>query len=434
MTRQRCPDDNLELSRLRAENLRLQELNRHSFDYIRTKVNELLEVIGTRTLRPEELDDEALLSFDPIGIVATSFRHILENTRATNRQLLNAHREIEAIFDTVGSALIVVDPQRKVVSFNRQASRILLKHDGDVCGEYCSQVLCGSEPAQEECVFLQVMSSGREATFRGKPLRERFFDVIAAPIFNVDEEITHVVMAYHDVTEARHVEEMKSEFVSTAAHELRTPLATIMGYTDLILSNREETREKLYDYLELILGRAEHLSHIVSDLLDISRIESGEALKMIFRPCHLDLLCREVASAHADGSGRHEIVLELPAKGAVVEGDRYALTQVIENLVGNAIKYSPHGGTIRVAISPGDDCYEICISDQGIGMSDAQLEHIFEKFYRAHSGDSSIPGTGLGMTIVKHLVDAHHGQVAISSTPGVGTSVRIKLPRTQPGL
>jgi PAS domain S-box-containing protein len=426
------PADMSELERLQAENLHLQAQNRAAFDYIRAKVNELLEVVGTRTLRPEELDDQSLIIFDPIGIVATTFRHVLDNVRATNRQLHAAHSEIQAIFDTVGSALLVVDVQRRIISLNKQASRLLIGHDGDVIGHTCSQVLCDEDPAPENCVFLQSMKSRREAMIRGRRLREKYFDVIAGPIFDENGEISHVVMAYHDVTESRRVEQMKSEFVSTAAHELRTPLATIIGYADLLLSNPKETRNKAQEYLALIIARAEHLSHIVSDLLDVSRIEAGEGLKMIFEPCRLDRLCEEAACAHQALQDRHPIEFDFPKEGVVIEGDRFALMQVIENLLSNAIKYSPKGSSIRIGLAPGPDCCELVVADQGIGMSKEQVEHIFEKFYRANISNAAIPGTGLGMTIVKYLVDAHHGRIAVDSAPGVGTTVRVRFPLKQP--
>ncbi len=424
------PEGLAEVERLRAENRDLKAINQQAFDYIRGKTNDLLEVIGTRTLRPEELDDQSLIAFDPIGIVATTFQHILENVHRTNRQLLEAHGEIQAIFDTVGSALLVVDPQRRIVSFNNQAKQLLIGHEGNFTGELCSQVLCQADPVAEQCVFLQVMKSGREATIRGRQLHERFFDVVAGPIFDEQKQITHVVMAYHEVTEALRIERMKSEFVSTAAHELRTPLATIMGYADLLINSPELIKDKTRDYLELIMGRAEHLSHIVSDLLDISRIEAGEGLKLVFEPCRLDALCHEVALAHEDLSDLHPIEFDLPNDCAVIEGDRFALAQIIENLVSNAIKYSPQGGAIRIALrDQGDEC-ELAVTDHGIGMSTEQIQQIFEKFYRANSSNASIPGTGLGMTIVKYLVDAHQGRILIDSAVDAGTTVRICFPRT----
>ncbi|NJC87564.1 MAG: PAS domain-containing protein [Desulfuromonas sp.] len=432
MTNQESSSDMTELERLRAENQRLRALNEQAFGYIRAKVNDLLDVVGTRTLRPEELDDQSMVALDPIGIVATTFRHVLENVRETNRQLQVAHSEIQTIFDTVGSAVLVVDPQRRIVSFNRQASRLLVGHSEDVTGQCCNQVLCEADPTPEQCVFLQVMDTGREAIIRGRQLRDRFFDVIAAPHFDENGRILHVVMAYHDVTEARRVEKMKSEFVSTAAHELRSPLATIMGYADLLLNGPEQSREQTRDCLTLILNRSEHLAHIVSDLLDISRLEAGEGLKLTFEPCRLDLLCREAAWGHQEASDNHPIEFDLPDDGAVVEGDHYALAQILENLLSNAIKYSPRGGTIRIGIRKEQSCCELTVADHGLGMTAEQIAHVFEKFYRANTTNTGVPGTGLGMTIVKYLVDAHHGRIAIDSTPGAGTTVRILLPVEQP--
>lgn len=431
MTGRESTETQAELEQLRAENQRLQALNRTAFDYIRTKVNELLEVVGTRTLRPEELDDQGLVALDPIGIVATTFRHVLENVRETNRQLQIAHNEIQTIFDTVGSAVLVVDPQRRIVSLNQQASRLLLGHEEDVVGQPCYQVLCNADPTPEECAFLRVINSGREAIIRGKHLGERFFDVIAAPSRDEDGKIQYVVMAYHDVTEARRVERMKSEFVSTAAHELRSPLATIMGYADLLLNGPELGREQACDYLKLILSRSEHLAHIVSDLLDISRIEAGEGLKLAFTQCRLEAFCREAAWVHEDVSDRHPIEFDLPDGDVVIEGDSYAITQILENLLSNAIKYSPQGGTIRIGLRQEGEFCELSIADQGIGMTPEQVSHVFEKFYRANTSNTGIPGTGLGMTIVKYLVDAHRGRITIDSTPGRGTKVRIHLPVKQ---
>lgn len=419
-----------ELEKLRAENHRLREVNQKAFGYIREKTNDLLHVIGTRSLQPKELDDQSLLNFDPIGIVATTFHHILENLRSTNRLLQTAHSEIKTIFDTVGSALLVVDPQRRIVSLNRQATNLLIGHGGDVIGQSCSQLLCREDPAPEQCIFAQVMKSGHEAVIRGRQLQGRFFDVLAGPILDEQGETSHVVMAYHDVTESVRIEKMKSSFVSTAAHELRTPLATIMGYADLMINNPELVQDKSRDYLVLILGRAEHLAHIVSDLLDISRIEAGEGLKLGFEPCRLDELCREVARANEDLRERHPIEFDLPAEGAIIEGDRFALTQVLENLISNAIKYSPHGGAILIALHNTPDGSELAITDHGIGMSAEQVEQIFEKFYRANSSNAAILGTGLGMTIVKYLVDAHRGQITINSAVGVGTTVKIHFPCT----
>jgi two-component system phosphate regulon sensor histidine kinase PhoR len=552
-----------ELARLREENARLRAANAAAFHYIRASTDALLDVLGTKTLKPDELDDQRLLAFDPIGIVAETFRHVLETLRTTNAKLRVAHGEIQAIFDTVGAALLVLDPERRVQAWNQQAARLLA---GDACnlhGRDCREALCPGVPGEEQCSFRKVMSTGREAVIPGVRLGERTFDVIGRPLFNEAGEISQVVLAYqdisahrqnelalrraltdareaqtkiqgilraaadgliltdgrgrivlinhraellfgigpvkpgelpsfrtirhaglldllgqaphhkgellvadfdfpgqageehvyqarvtiirgvrggfrgcitslHDVTRQRQVERMKSEFVSTAAHELRTPLATILGYADLLLNCPELAQGKLDEFLALIQNRAEHLARIVNDLLDISRIEAGEGLKLVFQPCHLDLICREVLLGLEVSATRHPIEFDFPSGGVTLQGDRFALAQVVENLLSNAIKYSPAGGPIRLAAQVVDDRCELVVTDHGIGMSAEQLEHLFEKFYRANTADTAVPGTGLGMTIVKQLVEAHHGQIAVESHPGLGTTVRIRLPLVQP--
>jgi two-component system phosphate regulon sensor histidine kinase PhoR len=556
-------DTGAELARLRTENARLRAANSDAFRYIRAKTDQLLEVLGTKSLNPEELDDNGLVAFDPIGIVAGTFRHVLDTLRTTNSQLRAAHDEIQAIFDTVGAALLVLDPTRRIQAWNQQAARLLVGDGGCLHGQDCREAVCHGGPSEDQCTFRRVMVTGRETVMPGVRLGERIFDVIGRPLLNDAGEISQVVLAYqditayrqneaalrhalaetreaqtkiqgilraaadgliltdgrsrivlinhraerlfgigpvvpgelppfriirhaglidllrraphhkgeflaadldfpdqagrehiyqarvtiirgprggfrgcitslHDVTEQRQVERMKSEFVSTAAHELRTPLATILGYADLLLNCPELVEGKLEEYLTLIQHRAEHLAHIVSDLLDISRIESGEGLKLVFRSCHLDLICREVVLGLETGSVRHPIEIDFPPGGLTVQGDRFALSQVVENLLSNAIKYTPAGGPIRLAARVDDGTCELVVADRGIGMTAEQLEHLFEKFYRANTADAAVPGTGLGMTIVKHLVEAHHGQVVVESQPGRGTTVRVRLPLVQP--
>lgn len=549
-----------ELAALRAENARLRQLNDEAFAYVRAKVDDLLGTLGTRHLRPEELDDRSLLAFDPIGIVTDSFGYVLDHLRQTNRRLQEAHAEIQAIFDTVGAALLVLDPQRRIEAFNQKAAHLLVEHPGNLLGSDCRAAVCGGVASEAQCVFSRVLATAREAAMPGWRLGGRTFDVIARPLLDEQGRVSRVVIAYHDVsahrgTEAalrrsladvretqskirgilraaadgllltdgrgrvvlinhraeqlfglaqapaeelpsyrvighpglidllagarhhrgellvadlhmpgaeghvvearvtiirgrrgafrgcitslhdvsaqRQVERMKSDFVATAAHELRTPLATIVGYADLLINSPEQTRARLGEFLGIIQDRAEHLAHIVSDLLDISRIEAGEGVKLIFQPCRLDALCAEVAAALAADSGRPPILLDFPDGGMTVSGDRHALIQVIENLLGNAVKYSLPGGSIRLSGRVAEPVCELAVADCGIGMTPEQVARIFEKFYRANTASPSVPGTGLGMTIVKYLVEAHHGEVTVESEPGAGTTVRVRLPLRQ---
>jgi PAS domain S-box-containing protein len=549
-----------ELELLREENARLIKVNREAFDYIRNKVNSLLKVVGTKGLQPEELDDHSLVQFDPIGIVANTFQHFLENLQETNQKLHFAHDEIKTVLETIGAAVLVLDPEGHVVSYNQKVRDLMLDSDIDIRGKRCSEQICHKNFSAKKCIFKSVMHSRREQHSDDWSLGSRSFDVIGRPMFDEDGEITHVVMAYHDVssrrdaqaalvralnetkeanakihgilssaadgimvtdsdnnvvlinrraeeligfclsdqstptrvsyiphdgvtkliqqvpgrgqetftedivfelpeqsecicqaritaiksstnefngcimllhdvTEQRTIERMKDEFVSTAAHELRTPLATIIGYTDLMLMDNEFSPDQQTEFLQQIQKKAERLGEIVSDLLDISRIESGEAAHLEPKPNRIDKICEELVTGLRLQPSDHEFVLDFPAEPvAMAIVDRYAMTQILENLLSNAVKYSPDGGEIRISCQFKKDTLLLTISDQGLGMTSDQVARVYDKFYRVDATNTAVSGTGLGMTIVKHLVEAQNGKVSIMSSKRIGTTVVIELP------
>ncbi len=552
-----------ELEQLREENTRLRANRNEAYAYIRTKVNDMLSVVGTKTLRPEELDDQSLLDFDPIGIVTRTFQHVLESHRKLNHELSFAHDEIQAIFDSVGAALLVLDPRGRVLAYNQKTKDLLLCKDEDVYGLPCHDaVCCQEEQVKARCTFVDVLQHRCEQRLQEWTLGDRSFTVVGRPLFADDGEISHVVMAYsdvtdykkaqgalqkslletqeanakvhgilrsaadsllvtdaddhivlmneraeqlfgfclssstekpsidilpsqllsnllsgpapdddevlvrdvalssedssertyqarvavirgseqdyrgritllHDVTREREVDRMKSDFVSTAAHELRTPLSTILGYADLLLTQEEHTRENWREYLTLIQDKSENLAQIVGDLLDISRIEAGEGLQLSYEPCDLGKVCQQVVAEFSLDCTKHQFAIEFPDYPVLIEADRYALVQILENLVGNAVKYSPSGGTICLQAELKNTMCHLAVSDSGLGMLPDQVERAFEKFYRADATNTAISGTGLGLTIVKHLVEAHDGTVALQSQRGHGTRVSVHLPLVQ---
>ena len=196
-------EEHRELELLREENARLIKVNCEAFDYIRNKVNSLLEVVGTKSLKPEELDDHSLVEFDPIGIVANTFQHVLKNLQETNQKLHFAHNEIKTVFETVGAAVLVLDPTGRVISYNQKVRDLMLHSDVDICGKKCREYICRKDVELERCVFERVMSNCREQRFNGWDLKGRSFDVIGRPMFDETGNITHVVMAYHDVSARR---------------------------------------------------------------------------------------------------------------------------------------------------------------------------------------------------------------------------------------
>lgn len=238
-----------------------------------------------------------------------------------------------------------------------------------------------------------------------------------------------MILAIHDITGEQAIERMKNELVSTAAHELNTPLTAIIAYSELLLESQELSRETHQEALGYINQKAWALSKIVDDLLDVSRIESGQGIPIILREDDLVEVVRAVHHFACRLSSHHAFTIELPDEPCRLLIDRSKIEEVLENIISNAIKYSPSGGTIKISGKRTENGFHLAIQDEGIGMTSEQIAHVFDKFYRANCSNTAINGTGLGMTIVKSIIDRHNGQIWIESEAGHGTTVHILIPR-----
>ncbi len=199
------------ISRLSAENSDLRNKERTAIEYIRRKVKQLLMVMGTLPLKPEELDDQTLLDLDPIGIVADSFDQVLEHLNETNEKLQVAHDEIQAIFSAAGVAILVVDNQMLIKAYNPRLRDLFRHNEGNLQGETCHRLLCGMECPPQNCTFTRVMSTKRSVHQEGWQYGDRVFDVSGAPVKNRYGEISHVVLVYSDITDRSRSEEALRE-------------------------------------------------------------------------------------------------------------------------------------------------------------------------------------------------------------------------------
>ena len=241
-----------------------------------------------------------------------------------------------------------------------------------------------------------------------------------------------IVLLIHDVTREREVERMKNAFLGMAAHELNTPLSVIIGYTELLSNERAATTlsaEQVHDSLALIHIKAIALSRLVDDLLDVSRIESGQPLNLEIGSCCLNEIVREVLRPYQGQDTGHSFELQCPDEPLSLNADCGRLEQVLENLISNAVKYSPEGGMLRIVLDADADSCQLTVADQGIGMTEDQLQHVFERFYRADTSNTATQGVGLGLSVTRHIVEAHGGEIRIDSRFGEGTRVTVKLPR-----
>jgi signal transduction histidine kinase len=235
-----------------------------------------------------------------------------------------------------------------------------------------------------------------------------------------------IIGVMHDITLQRDADRSRSEFVSMVAHELQTPLAAILGFSELLHEGSLGERERK-EALEVIISKSEALSQMVTELLDLSRLESGRPLSVDKEQCDISNLLTGSIDSFRKRIATHRFVPDLPKSPVMVTVDCKRIGQVMENLLSNAVKYSGAASTIHVSAHTEGDICRITVRDEGVGMSPNQLEHLFDKFYRAKQKKTA-SGTGLGLFIVKSIVEAHHGKIHIASVLGQGTTVTVELP------
>jgi signal transduction histidine kinase len=240
------------------------------------------------------------------------------------------------------------------------------------------------------------------------------------------DEITALCNTINQMAgELASTEQMKNEFISSVSHELRTPLTAIKGWAETVMGSLEDpdlTRKGM----EVIIGEAERLSVIVEDLLDFSRMQNGK-LTYNMKPCDVVAEMQEAIISLSATAADQKILLDFtePENVPIIIGDAGRLQQVFVNVVGNALKYTPEGGSIVVDIKPHETELEILVSDSGCGIDSEDLMYIKQKFYK---GKDAARGSGIGLAIVDEIVSAHGGKLSISSTLHVGTTVTIFLP------
>lgn len=271
----------------------------------------------------------------------------------------------------------------------------------------------------------------------GTPARRHLLDLVRPSCrvleLGLREGTTPVisqVLSLRDVTHETVVDQMKSEFLSTAAHELRTPMASIYGFVELMMM-RTLKPERQRETLEVIHRQTQRMIAIVNELLDLARIEARRGQDFQLEAVSLAGLLRESLTEFRPPGEREGPQVQWPQRGITVRVDRNKMHQALGNVLSNAYKYSPDGGPVRLRVVEDGGAVGVEISDAGIGMTPQQLARVSERFYRADTS-GSIPGTGLGMSIVKEIIELLGGRLALASVPGQGTTVTLWLPEATP--
>jgi two-component system phosphate regulon sensor histidine kinase PhoR len=356
--------------------------------------------------------------------------------------LRHAREERDQLLDALGDAFMLVDADARV-RFANKAARTLFR-GRDLTGRtiheaFLDQRLAAAlmrcletgEATVTRAVLAQQSSPLGDLERRG--MNAWVIDAARLSDSPADEPTTRVVI--RDVTHEYQTEQIRKDFVANASHELRTPLAIINGYLEnLIDDDLLDDKELSRRFLKVMRKHTERISRIVEDMLVISRLESGEAAALKVKPfrvrsCVSDVLERLESMIHNQDA---RIRIEMPDLDLTLAGDRFYWTQVLFNLIENALKQNPRPGlTVTVGCVRDERSTRIWVSDDGVGIPSADLPHIFRRFYRVekHHSQEEIKGTGLGLSIVKRAIEAHGGTIRVSSIPGEDTRFTIEVPR-----
>jgi len=335
----------------------------------------------------------------------------------------------EAVFDNMSEGVCTVDTEGCVTSVNRAASRILNMSAAAMVGRHYTEVIPHENDPASCPVSASLKGRHAEAVIRlaGPGDYELTLQISSSPLVDLNGEVRGAVQVIRDITKSRQIEEMKSDLIRRVSHEFRTPLSAIVGMTEMLITG-DVRGKRGKQYLETILNEGMRLSSMVSDLLDLSRIESGKViLEMTEVPVRE--MIEAVLHSLEPSIRQKEAEVSLHIDGGVefVVADRTKIAQVLLNLVSNSLAYSDRNVKIDIFVKKERDYIIIQVQDNGWGMTEDDLSHAGEKFFRGRLS-ASTKGTGLGLALCREIMELHDGSIELESRVEEGTTVSIKLP------
>lgn len=374
---------------------------------------------------------------DEVGDLAAAFNQMTESLALSHVQLSQAAEEearlrgrLETVVNSMGDGLIAVDDGGRVVTYNPAAATILGRSRGKVLGRPLDQVV---EVRDAEGRPVPLGGELRRGTAFVQRADGRLVPVaiVSSPLRDMQRRPFGQVLVLRDMTREHEVERMKTEFLASVSHELRTPLTPIIGYSE-ILSGREVPAERVRQFADAMLSSAHRLERIVAMLLDFAAMESGR-MKIEAEPTSLRPLVSRAVEEWRSRTEQHEFVTRFDPSLPQALVDVTLMRRAIDEVLDNAVKYSPRGGKVTVSVSSENSrsrrMLRLDVRDEGIGIEPEDLPRIFEDFRQLDASDTrSFGGLGLGLAFVKRIMEAHRGTIDARSVPGEGTTFTLLIP------
>jgi two-component system phosphate regulon sensor histidine kinase PhoR len=364
---------------------------------------------------------------DDLAGLSSALEKTLTQYGQTIRTLTDERNRSAAILGSMVEGVAVISGDERIVYCNVAFEQILELPRGISQGRKLIEAL-----RQVELVTAVRQVLEQEEQVSGEvevgTIRPRSFSVTAAPV-NANRE-NSAVLVLHDITELRRLERVRRDFIANVSHEFKTPLTAIQGFAETLLGGAVDDHEHRMRFLEIIREQAWRLARLTDDLLKLSRIEAGR-LELEWRPVSVKGIvngCIETARLRAE---QKAIVISsvLPDNIPPLRGDNSQLSEVLQNLLDNAVQYTPKEGRVEVTAAVNGASVAITVADSGIGIPEAELERIFERFYRVDDARSrEAGGTGLGLSIARHIVEAHGGRIWVESAVGMGSRFHFSVP------
>jgi two-component system phosphate regulon sensor histidine kinase PhoR len=364
---------------------------------------------------------------DELADLAASLGRTVAGLGQTIRTLTDEGNRSSAILGSMVEGVAVVTGEERILFCNWAFEQILELPQGSSQGRTLVEAL---RQADLVALVRQALSGVEELTGEVEvgTVRRRNFSVTAAPVRAAGAN--GAVLVLHDITELRRLERVRRDFVANVSHEFKTPLTAIQGFAETLLSGALDDKANRNRFVEIIRDHARRLARLTDDLLKLSRIEAGR-LELEIRPIRVETLvngCVETARLNAKARGL-EIHVDLQENAPAVRGDGAQLGEVLQNLLDNAVQYTPSGGQIELKARANGHDVIFTVSDTGIGIPESDLERIFERFYRVDAARSrEAGGTGLGLAIARHIVEAHGGRIWVESAIGQGSRFHFSVP------
>lgn len=407
--------------------------SRHFVSRFLNPLNQLSESISR--VKAGELNQQLLVQTnDETGKLALEFNNMtqrLQNyARSTMGQLMTEKNKSMAIVKSISDPLLVLDTDYRIVLINNACEDFFDIVEADMQGRHFLEAIHNGEIFNHITSAVRTGTEQYERIIRLSRENDYYFNVVVAAVKDLESQNTGIIVVFHNVTELKELERVKTDFVATISHEFKTPLTSIMMAASMLSdSSMGMLNTEQQEVVEALKEDGEKLSILVNELLELSRIESGKAIYQ-FQSCLIQNIVKKSVKEFDNTASKKgiRVIIEKMDKLPPVYADFDKMNWVLNNLINNALKYTAAGDTVTIGAKLELPGVQIYVKDTGTGILPEYIGHVFDKFYQVKGGEIEVRGTGLGLYVSREIVRAHNGEIWVSSKPGEGSIFTFTLP------